>query len=57
MKPGEFIPHFHTGLVQWAWSPGVGSRGEMRASPPIPYEQFLVLTGEWIDRGAPCPDS
>jgi hypothetical protein len=57
MKPGQFIPHFQTGLVRWAWSPGAGSHGGMREAPPIPYERFMVLTREWIDRGAPCPDS
>ncbi len=57
MKPGQFIPHFQTGLVRWAWSPGAGSHGEMRDAPPIPYERFMALTREWIDRGAPCPDS
>jgi hypothetical protein len=57
MKPGQFIPHFQTGLVRWAWSPGADSHGEMRDAPPIPYEQFMALTREWIDRGAPCPDS
>jgi hypothetical protein len=57
MKPGDFIPHFHTGLVQWAWSPGVGPRGEPRDAPPIPYEKFLALSREWIDLDAPCPAS
>jgi hypothetical protein len=57
MKPGQFIPHFQTGLVRWAWSPGTGPRGERRDAPPVPYAQFLTLTREWIDRGAPCPDS
>jgi len=57
MKPHQFIPHFQTGLVRWAWSPGAGPHGEMRDAPPIPYERFMVLTREWIDRGAPCPDS
>src|SRR5712664_1660391 len=47
MKPGEFIAHFHTGLVRWAWSPRAGPRGERRDAPPIPYEQFLALTREW----------
>ncbi len=56
MKPSEFIAHFHTGLVQWAWSPGAGPRGERRDAPPIPYEQFLALTREWVDLGTPCPE-
>jgi hypothetical protein len=57
MKPVQFVPHFQTGLVRWAWSPGAGPRGESRAAPPVPYEQFLALTRDWIGRGAPCPDS
>src|SRR5215471_5078560 len=44
MRPDQFIPHFQTGLVQWAWSPGAGPHGEMRDAPPIPYEQFMALT-------------
>ena len=57
MRPNQFIPHFQTGLVRWAFSPGGGPHGEMRAAPPIPYERFMALTREWIDRGAPCPNS
>ncbi len=57
MKPDQFIPHFRTGLVRWAWSPGTGRRGEPREPPPIPYEEFLALTREWVDRGTPCPES
>jgi hypothetical protein len=57
MKPHQFIPHFRTGLVRWAWSPGAGPRGEKREAPPVSHEQFLALTREWIDDGALCPDS
>jgi hypothetical protein len=57
MKPNQFIPHFQTGLVRWAWSPGTGPHGEMRDAPPVPYEQFMALTRDWVERGAPCPDS
>jgi hypothetical protein len=57
MRAGQFIPHFQTGLVRWAWSPGPGPRGEMRDALPIPYERFIALTREWIDRRMPCPDS
>jgi hypothetical protein len=57
MKPDQFIPHFRTGLVRWAWSPGAGPQGVTREAPPISYEQFLTLAREWIDRGAPCPAS
>jgi hypothetical protein len=57
MKPSQFIPHFQTGLVRWAFSPGRGPHGEMRDAPPVPYERFIALTREWVDRGAPCPNS
>jgi hypothetical protein len=57
MKPADFTAHFETGLVRWAWSPGARARGELRDAPPIPYAQFMALTREWIDLGAPCPDS
>jgi hypothetical protein len=57
MKQAAFIPHFHTGLVRWAWSPGTRAHGETREAPPIPYEQFLTLTREWIELGTPCPES
>jgi hypothetical protein len=57
MKPGQFIPHFQTGLVRWAWSPGTGPRGVRRDAPPVPYEQFLALARKWTNHGAPCPDS
>jgi hypothetical protein len=56
MKPAEFIPHFHTGLVRWAWSPGTRAGGETRGAPPIPYQQFLTLTRQWIELGTPCPE-
>jgi hypothetical protein len=57
MRPNQFIPHFQTGLVRWAWSPGVGAHGEMRDVPPITYEKFMMLTREWIDHGTPCANS
>jgi hypothetical protein len=57
MKPADFIAHFETGLVRWAWSPGAGTRGALRDPPPIPYARFMALTREWIDLGAPCPES
>jgi hypothetical protein len=56
MKPADFIAHFETGLVRWAWSPGVRQGGGLRDSPPVPYDRFMALTREWIDLGAPCPD-
>jgi hypothetical protein len=57
MTPDQFIPHLKTGLVRWAWSPGAGPQGQERDAPPIAYERFIALTREWIDRGAPCPNS
>jgi hypothetical protein len=57
MRPGQFVPHFQTGLVRWAWSPGSDPHDEMRDAPPIPYERFIALTREWVERGAPCPNS
>ena len=56
MKPADFIPHFQTGLVMWAWSPGTNPHGQARETPPIPYEQFMTLTREWVALGTPCPD-
>jgi hypothetical protein len=57
MRPNQFILHFQTGLVRWAWSPGAGALGEMRAAPPITYEKFMTLTREWVDHGMPCANS
>jgi hypothetical protein len=57
MRPNQFILHFQTGLVRWAWSPGAGALGEMRAAPPITYEKFMTLTREWVDHGTPCANS
>jgi hypothetical protein len=57
MRPNQFIPHFQTALVRWAWSPGAGAHGEMRRAPPITYEKFMTLTREWIDLGTPCANS
>jgi hypothetical protein len=56
MKPHQFIGHFQSGLVRWAWSAGAGPQGWTRNAPPFPYEHFLALTSEWVDRGAPCPE-
>lgn len=56
MKPDQFISHFETGLVRWAWSPGVDQRGQTRSAPPISYEGFMALTREWVANGARCPN-
>jgi hypothetical protein len=55
MRPEQFVPHFRTGLVRWAWSPGIDSRGHARSRPPVPYDQFIALTQEWVRGGAACP--
>jgi hypothetical protein len=57
MKPDQFVAHYRTGLVRWAWSPGVDHRGHARAVPPIPYEQFIRLTQEWVTKGSACPSN
>jgi hypothetical protein len=56
MRPADLVPHFQTGLVQWAWSPGARPHGDMRPAPPVPYEEFMALTRKWIALGAPCPE-
>ena len=55
MKPDQFVPHFGTGLVRWAWSPGTDVHGRARTVPPIPYDRFIALAAEWVEKGAPCP--
>jgi hypothetical protein len=56
MKADQFVPHFQTGLVRWAWSPGFDRRGQERETPPIPYERFIALTRQWVGEGTPCPN-
>ena len=55
MKPDQFVAHFRTGLVRWAWSPGVDSHGRARSHPPVAYEEFIALTQEWVRTGSACP--
>ena len=55
MKPSQLVAHFNTGLVRWAWTPGVDSHGRARTSPPISHEQFIALTKQWVASGAECP--
>jgi hypothetical protein len=55
MKPDGLVAHFRTGLVRWAWSPGVDAHGRPRTSPPIAYANFMALTRAWIASGAVCP--
>jgi alcohol dehydrogenase (cytochrome c) len=50
------LKHLDTDVrVNWAWSPGVNSRGVERTQPPISHERFVRLFGRWIEKGAPCP--
>ena len=55
MMPAQFVPHFQTGLVRWAWTPGQDSEGRRRTVPPIPFAEFMDLTGQWVAAGVPCP--
>ncbi len=57
MRADQFVPHVRTGLVRWAWSPGVDSHGHVRRQPPIAYEQFMALTQEWVSKGSTCPSN
>jgi hypothetical protein len=57
MRPDQFVPHFRTGLVRWAWAPGADSRGRARSQPPMGYEQFMALTQEWVTTGSACPST
>jgi len=56
MKEDQFVAHFQTGLVQWAWSPGIDQRGQQREAPPISYNEFIALTREWAAHGTPRPN-
>ena len=53
MKEDQFVAHFQTGLVRWAWSPGFDQRGQQREAPPISYNEFIALTRA---HGTPCPN-
>ncbi len=57
MRPDQFAAHVRTGLVRWAWSPGVDRSGRARSEPPLAYEQFMALTQEWVSTGAACPSN
>jgi hypothetical protein len=56
MKPAQFVPHFDTALVRWAWTPGTDAHGRTRSLPPVSHEQFVALTQQWIATGATCPE-
>jgi mono/diheme cytochrome c family protein len=53
----QLIAHLQTGLVRWAWSPGLDARGVPRSTPPIEYTRFLDLARAWAASGATCPAS
>jgi hypothetical protein len=55
MRPDQFVPHFETSLVRWAWSPGRDQRGRARTMPPVSYERFMAITRQWVGKGAACP--
>ena len=42
-------------LVVWAWDPGKRPNGEMRTTPPIGHNDFLLDFTKWMGDGAPCP--
>ena len=56
MKPDQFVAHFNSGLVRWAWTPGTDAHGHARSTPPIGYDQFIELTKRWVASGSACPD-
>jgi hypothetical protein len=49
------MDHLSTNLVCWAWTPGGNSRGVVRRSPPLSYDEFIHLAHRWIETGAKCP--
>jgi hypothetical protein len=50
------IDHLHTGLVRWAWNPGVDQHGRPRTKPPVGYAEFLAAATRWVASGAACPN-
>ena len=55
MKPEQFVAHFNTSLVRWAWTPGGDAHGQARTRPPMSHEEFIALTERWVATGAACP--
>jgi hypothetical protein len=55
MRPEQFVDHFNTVFVVWAFSPGTDFRGVPRTVPPISHEQFIDVTKQWVATGAACP--
>lgn len=56
MKPQQFVPHFHTVFVNWAWAPGTDPHGRARATPPLSQAEFIATTKAWIASGSACPE-
>ena len=44
-------------LVLWAWDPGKRLNGEMRTTPPIGHDDFVLDFSKWMNDGAPCPSN
>jgi alcohol dehydrogenase (cytochrome c) len=42
-------------LVLWSWNPGKRANGEMRTTPPVGHDDFVLDFGKWMNDGAPCP--
>jgi len=55
MSPDQMLAHFNTGLVRWAWEPGVNAQGRGRVTPSLSYDEFVSVTKLWIASGAACP--
>jgi hypothetical protein len=55
MRPDQMVAHFNTGLVRWAWTPGMDSQGRVRVTPSLSHDEFVGLTKLWIASGAACP--
>jgi hypothetical protein len=57
LKPEQVVAHLNTGLVRWAWSPGLNARGQPRSTPPLTHSQFVEIARRWVATGATCPGS
>jgi hypothetical protein len=55
LRPSQLVGHLNTGLVRWAWTPGVNAHGQPRSTPPLPHGEFVELAREWVATGAGCP--
>lgn len=57
LKPEQLVAHLNTGLVRWAWSPGVNAQGQPRSTPPMSHRRFVEIASQWVATGATCPRS